>query len=52
MNTIFLEIRGAGERSAEGPELVPVVAAGKDTAQAENDDQEEGGAKRESQRRP
>lgn len=37
-----------GEGLTERPELVPVVAAGEDAAQAKDDDQEEGSAEREA----
>lgn len=41
-----------GERATEGAELIPVVTAGEDAAQGEDDDQEQRGAEREAQRRP
>lgn len=44
---ICLEIRIAGDRSTEGSDFLPVVAAGEDTTQAEYDDQEECRSERE-----
>ncbi|KAL6960836.1 hypothetical protein U1Q18_038599 [Sarracenia purpurea var. burkii] len=42
----------AGERAAEGSDLLPVVATGEDSTQAEDDDQEEGSAERKANGRP
>lgn len=45
-------IRGAAETASEGAELVPVVAAGEDTAEAEDDDKQKRRPQREPQHRP
>lgn len=41
-----------GVGPAEGAELVPVVAAGEDAAEAEDEEEQQGGAQREAERRP
>lgn len=45
-------IDAGGVRSTEGSELVPVVAAGEDAAEAEDDDEEERSAEGEAEGRP